>query len=170
MSALYFELLLRLRTECQIWVSIFINLVVSYPQCSKSLSEPNLIAVFVYSIALLDHRFSPSTDIAGHTPVKQSVQRQIRATVLSLWKIEPETLEAIWPKKEGLVHVKWSVLLIILHGSIPLFYKFFNLACVAENTYRFTLSIRNRYFFNTLTVRFTRHYDYCTNVIQWASF
>jgi Pre-PUA-like domain len=54
-------------------------------------------------------RFTPSTDIAGHTPVKSSVQRAIRAAVLSQWKIEPETLEAVWPKKEGLVHVKWSV-------------------------------------------------------------
>lgn len=70
--------------------------------------------MFVYSI-WLDHRFSPSTDIAGHTPVKQSVQRQIRAGVLSQWKIEPETLEVIWPKKEGLVHVKWFVLLNFRH-------------------------------------------------------
>ncbi|KAG6919965.1 hypothetical protein DXG01_013314 [Tephrocybe rancida] len=51
-------------------------------------------------------KFSPSTDIAGQTPVKSSVQRGIRAAVLAQWKIEPETLEAIWPKKEGLVHVK----------------------------------------------------------------
>ncbi|KAG7092410.1 hypothetical protein E1B28_008767 [Marasmius oreades] len=51
-------------------------------------------------------KFQPSTDIAGQTPVKSSVQRSIRASVLSQWKIEPETLEAIWPKKEGLVHVK----------------------------------------------------------------
>ncbi|KAF8061555.1 hypothetical protein FPV67DRAFT_284906 [Lyophyllum atratum] len=51
-------------------------------------------------------KFSPSADIAGQTPVKSSVQRAIRAAVLSQWKIEPETLEAIWPKKEGLVHVK----------------------------------------------------------------
>ncbi|KAH8833539.1 hypothetical protein DL96DRAFT_1577407 [Flagelloscypha sp. PMI_526] len=51
-------------------------------------------------------KFSPSTDIAGQTPVKSSVQRTIRANILSQWKIEPETLEAIWPKKEGLVHVK----------------------------------------------------------------
>jgi len=51
-------------------------------------------------------KFSTATDIAGHTPVKSSVQRAIRAAVLSQWKIEPETLEAIWPKKEGLVHVK----------------------------------------------------------------
>ncbi|KAG6831296.1 hypothetical protein H0H92_011503 [Tricholoma furcatifolium] len=48
-------------------------------------------------------------DIAGQTPVKSSVQRAIRAAVLSQWKIEPETLEAIWPKKEGLIHVKWCV-------------------------------------------------------------
>lgn len=52
-------------------------------------------------------RFTPSTDIAGQTPVKSSVQRAVRASVLSQWKIEPETLEAIWPKKDGLVLVKW---------------------------------------------------------------
>ncbi|KAJ7489872.1 hypothetical protein B0H11DRAFT_2010767 [Mycena galericulata] len=51
-------------------------------------------------------KFQSSTDIAGHTPVKSSIQRSIRASVLTQWKIEPETLEAIWPKKEGLVHVK----------------------------------------------------------------
>ena len=55
-------------------------------------------------------RFQPSTDIAGHTPVKSSVQRAIRAAVLSQWKIEPETLEAVWPRKESLVHVKWFAL------------------------------------------------------------
>jgi len=51
-------------------------------------------------------KFSPSTDISGQTPVKSSVQRSIRAAILSQWKIEPETLESIWPKKESLVHVK----------------------------------------------------------------
>ncbi|KAG6841671.1 hypothetical protein C0991_008309 [Blastosporella zonata] len=51
-------------------------------------------------------KFSPSSDIAGQTPVKSSVQRGIRTAVLAQWKIEPETLEAIWPKKEGLIHVK----------------------------------------------------------------
>ncbi|KAJ7582832.1 hypothetical protein C8J56DRAFT_955846 [Mycena floridula] len=51
-------------------------------------------------------KFTPSTDISGHTPVKSSIQRNIRASILSQWKIEPETLEAIWPKKEGLVLVK----------------------------------------------------------------
>ncbi|KAJ7632458.1 hypothetical protein FB45DRAFT_912478 [Roridomyces roridus] len=51
-------------------------------------------------------KFQPSTDIAGQTPVKSSIQRSIRSSVLSQWKIEPETLEAIWPKKEGLVLVK----------------------------------------------------------------
>jgi PUA domain protein len=57
----------------------------------------------------LANRFNPSTDVSGHTPVKSSVQRQIRASVLSQWKIEPETLEVVWPKKEGLVLVKWLV-------------------------------------------------------------
>ncbi|KAG6821091.1 hypothetical protein H0H93_007250 [Arthromyces matolae] len=53
-------------------------------------------------------KFSPSTDIAGQTPAKSSVQRAIRASILSQWKIEPETLEALWPKKESLIHVKWD--------------------------------------------------------------
>lgn len=44
--------------------------------------------------------------------MKSSVQRQIRTAVLSQWKIEPETLEVVWPKKEGLVHVKWFVPLV----------------------------------------------------------
>ncbi|KAG6845172.1 hypothetical protein H0H87_012729 [Tephrocybe sp. NHM501043] len=64
-------------------------------------------------------KFSPSTDIAGQTPVKSSVQRGIRAAVLAQWKIEPETLEAIWPKKEGLVHVKWWASPRILMRSPP---------------------------------------------------
>jgi len=72
-------------------------------------------------------KFSPSTDIAGHTPVKSSVQRAIRATVLSQWKIEPETLEAVWPKKEGLVHVKCRehVSIYTVHGE-PLIFQHFD--------------------------------------------
>lgn len=58
-----------------------------------------------------ERRFSPATDIATHTPLKQSVQRSLRADILAQWAIEPETLEAVWPKKEGLVLVKWSVAL-----------------------------------------------------------
>jgi len=54
-------------------------------------------------------RFQPTTDIAGQTPVKSSVQRGIRSALLSSWKIDTETLEEIWPKKESIVHVKWSV-------------------------------------------------------------
>ena len=41
--------------------------------------------------------------------MKSSVQRSIRTAILAQWKIEPETLESIWPKKESLVHVKWCV-------------------------------------------------------------
>jgi hypothetical protein len=62
----------------------------------------------VRSSLLLQQRFNPSTDIAGQTPLKSSVQRAIRAAVLSQWKIEPETLESVWGKKESLVHIKWS--------------------------------------------------------------
>ncbi|KAG5728328.1 Translation machinery-associated protein 20 [Termitomyces sp. T112] len=72
-------------------------------------------------------KFSPSTDIAGQTPVKSSVQRAIRAAILSQWKIEPETLEALWPKKEGLVHVKCRehVSIYSLHGE-PLIIQHFD--------------------------------------------
>ncbi|KAJ8521019.1 hypothetical protein ONZ45_g2243 [Pleurotus djamor] len=72
-------------------------------------------------------KFQPSTDIAGHTPVKTSVQRSIRSSVLSQWKIEPETLEAIWPKKEGLVHVKCRehVSIYTVNGE-PLMFQHFD--------------------------------------------
>lgn len=70
--------------------------------CSRSSNPPHL-----FSLELIASRFQPSTDIASQTQVKSSISRSIRAAVLSQWKIEPETLEAIWPKKEGLVHVKW---------------------------------------------------------------
>ncbi|KAG6874088.1 hypothetical protein C0995_006945 [Termitomyces sp. Mi166 len=72
-------------------------------------------------------KFSPSTDIAGQTPVKSSVQRGIRTAILSQWKIEPETLEALWPKKEGLVHVKCRehVSIYTLHGE-PLVVQHFD--------------------------------------------
>ncbi|KAN0141346.1 hypothetical protein V8E53_001102 [Lactarius tabidus] len=78
---------------------------------------------------LLQHRgmfkkFQPSTDIVGQTPVKSSVQRGIRSTILSSWKIDGETLEEIWPKKESIVHVKCRDHLSIyaLHGE-PLFFQ-----------------------------------------------
>ncbi|KAJ7063144.1 hypothetical protein C8F01DRAFT_1131697 [Mycena amicta] len=72
-------------------------------------------------------KFQPSTDIAGQTPVKTSVQRSIRANVLAQWKIEPETLEAVWPKKEGLVHVKCRehISVYTLHGE-PLIFQHFD--------------------------------------------
>lgn len=49
--------------------------------------------------------------------MKSSVQRSIRSAVLSQWKIDAETLEAIWPKKESLVHVKWSVTIVPYEGA-----------------------------------------------------
>ncbi|KAJ7046612.1 hypothetical protein C8F04DRAFT_202829 [Mycena alexandri] len=72
-------------------------------------------------------KFSASTDIASQTPVKTSVQRSIRANVLSQWKTEPETLEAIWPKKEGLMHVKCRehISIYTIHGE-PLIFQHFD--------------------------------------------
>ncbi|KAA1471269.1 hypothetical protein DENSPDRAFT_837229 [Dentipellis sp. KUC8613] len=72
-------------------------------------------------------KFQPSTDIAGQTPVKSSVQRSIRSNLLSQWKIDPETLEEIWPKKESIVHVKCRehIAIFTLHGE-PLFFQHFD--------------------------------------------
>ncbi|KAH7924553.1 hypothetical protein BV22DRAFT_497722 [Leucogyrophana mollusca] len=72
-------------------------------------------------------KFQPSTDISGQTPPKSSVQRSIRAAVLSQWKIEPETLEQIWPKKESLIHVKCRehISIYTVHNE-PLFFQHFD--------------------------------------------
>lgn len=60
-------------------------------------------------------RFQPSTDISGQTSVKSSVQRNLRSNILSQWNINPETLEEIWPKKESIILVKWSVIPVSSH-------------------------------------------------------
>ncbi|KIY51026.1 hypothetical protein FISHEDRAFT_71320 [Fistulina hepatica ATCC 64428] len=72
-------------------------------------------------------KFSASSDISGQTPVKSSVQRGIRAAILSQWKIEPDTLEVVWPKKEGLVLVKCREHLSIytVNGE-PIFFHHFD--------------------------------------------
>ncbi|KAF8478999.1 hypothetical protein DFH94DRAFT_35681 [Russula ochroleuca] len=72
-------------------------------------------------------KFQPSADIAGQTTVKSSIQRGIRSAILSSWKIDVETLEEIWPKKESIVHVKCRDHLSIyaLHGE-PLFFQHFD--------------------------------------------
>ncbi|KAJ3998210.1 hypothetical protein F5050DRAFT_1806163 [Lentinula boryana] len=72
-------------------------------------------------------KFQSSTDISGQTPVKSSVQRSIRSAVLEQWKIEPETLEAVWPKKEGLVLVKCRehISIYTIHGE-PIFFQHFD--------------------------------------------
>lgn len=57
----------------------------------------------------LKGRFQPTVDISGQTTVKSSIQRGIRSAILSSWKVDVETLEEIWPKKESIVHVKWCV-------------------------------------------------------------
>jgi len=68
-----------------------------------------------------------SADISGQTVVKSSVQRSIRTSVLSQWNMDPETLDAIWPKKEGLMHVKCRdhISIYTCHGE-PLFFQHFD--------------------------------------------
>jgi len=72
-------------------------------------------------------KFSPSSDVSGQTSLKSSVQRSIRSGLLSQWKIEPELLEQIWPKKEPLTLVKCRdhISLFTLHGE-PLFFQHFD--------------------------------------------
>jgi hypothetical protein len=54
-------------------------------------------------------KIQPTADISGQTTVKSSIQRGTRSAIRSSWKIDAETLEEIWPKKESIVHVKWCV-------------------------------------------------------------
>ncbi|PFH52442.1 hypothetical protein AMATHDRAFT_2169 [Amanita thiersii Skay4041] len=72
-------------------------------------------------------KFSTNADVTGHTPIKSSVQRSIRAAVLSQWKIEPETFEVVWPKKEALTHVKCKehISIYTVHGE-PIFFQQFD--------------------------------------------
>lgn len=72
-------------------------------------------------------KFQPSTDISGQTPVKSSVQRSIRTNILNQWRINSETLEVLWPKKESIVHVKCRdhISIYTLHGE-PVFFQHFD--------------------------------------------
>ncbi|EKM55677.1 uncharacterized protein PHACADRAFT_256468 [Phanerochaete carnosa HHB-10118-sp] len=72
-------------------------------------------------------KFQPSTDISGQTSVKSSIQRSLRANLLSQWNINPETLEEIWPKKESITLVKCRdhISIYALHGE-PLFLQHFD--------------------------------------------
>ncbi|RDX48346.1 hypothetical protein K466DRAFT_563538 [Polyporus arcularius HHB13444] len=72
-------------------------------------------------------KFQPSADVSGQVSVKSSVQRNIRASILSQWNINPETFEQIWPKKEPLTLVKCRehISIYTLHGE-PLFFQHFD--------------------------------------------
>ncbi len=74
-------------------------------RCSRSTPAP-----ITHGSTLIARRFrfQPSADVSGQVNVKSSVQRSIRSSILSQWKINPETLEQVWPKKESLTLVKWS--------------------------------------------------------------
>ena len=84
------------------------------PALSQDVQEVccNVVTSAIASIDLKG-RFQPTADISGQTTVKSSIQRGIRSAILSSWKIDAETLEEIWPKKESIVHVKWCVALIL---------------------------------------------------------
>ncbi|GBE82494.1 hypothetical protein BKA93DRAFT_761202 [Sparassis latifolia] len=72
-------------------------------------------------------KFQPSSDVSGQTSVKSSVQRSIRASILSQWKVDAETFEQIWPKKEPLILVKCRdhISIYTLQGE-PLFFQHFD--------------------------------------------
>ncbi|PCH38324.1 hypothetical protein WOLCODRAFT_96913 [Wolfiporia cocos MD-104 SS10] len=72
-------------------------------------------------------KFSPSSDVSGQTSLKSSVQRSIRTSLLSQWKVESETVEQIWPKKESLTLVKCRdhISIYTFHGE-PLFFQHFD--------------------------------------------
>jgi len=76
-------------------------------------------------------KFTPSTDIATSTKVKSSVQRAIRADLIEQMPLLGENdgvlLEAIWPKKEAITHIKCRehVSIYALNGE-PLFFQHFD--------------------------------------------
>ncbi|KAH9854029.1 hypothetical protein C2E23DRAFT_867550 [Lenzites betulinus] len=72
-------------------------------------------------------KFQPASDVSGQVSVKTSVQRGIRSSILAQWRITPETLEQIWPKKESLTLVKCRehISIYTLHGE-PLIFQHFD--------------------------------------------
>ncbi|KDN40087.1 hypothetical protein K437DRAFT_192045 [Tilletiaria anomala UBC 951] len=78
--------------------------------------------------------FSPAKgDIASSTAVKSSVQRGMRSKLLeqypdTLGKDEGVLLEQIWPKKEGIILVKFSRehVSILVHNKEPIFFQHFD--------------------------------------------
>jgi malignant T-cell-amplified sequence len=94
--------------------------------------------------------------------VKSSAQRSIRSAILSNWKVEPETLESFWPKKETLTHVKWSV--SIRWSDMQL-----NLSAVGSSC-RFTPLTASRFSSSNQMVHFTLLCVYYINVRHAISF
>ncbi|OSX64979.1 hypothetical protein POSPLADRAFT_1178577 [Postia placenta MAD-698-R-SB12] len=96
-------------------------------------------------------KFQPSIDVSGQTSLKSSVQRSIRSNILSHWKIDVETLEQIWPKKEPLTLVKCRehISIYSLHGE-PLFFQHF------DGPFFPTLRLLHKYPFLLPTVRIDR--------------
>ena len=111
-------------------------------------------------------RFQPSADVSGQVSVKSSVQRSIRASILAQWKINPETFEQIWPKKEPITLVKWSVLprsdrpkAVVLTDAPPSSFSH-----AAENTSPSTPCTASPSSSSTSTGPSSPHSGSCTNV------
>ncbi|KAF8319367.1 hypothetical protein DL93DRAFT_2074995 [Clavulina sp. PMI_390] len=89
-------------------------------------------------------KFSPQTDIASQTRMKSSVQRGIRTALLQQMPLLAENdgalMEAIWPKKEGLVAVKCRdhISIYAVNGE-PLFFQHF------DGPYYPTLKVLHKY-------------------------
>ncbi|KZS98962.1 hypothetical protein SISNIDRAFT_545805 [Sistotremastrum niveocremeum HHB9708] len=68
-----------------------------------------------------------AADASGQSILKSSVQRSIRATLLSQMNWDAETLELVWPKKEALVLVKCRdhISIYTVQGE-PLFFQHFD--------------------------------------------
>jgi hypothetical protein len=98
-----------------------------------TISKSILLKLLTYSHT--NGRFQPSTDISGQTSVKTSVQRSIRSSILSQWKIDPETFDQIWPKKEPITLVKWSASNELACGVIRSSILIVNVLWAAENTF-----------------------------------
>lgn len=92
------------------------HLVLMFKKCA---STPAHIHVRPCWTDMGPDRFQPSADVSGQVAVKSSVQRSIRNNILAQWRISPETFEQIWPKKESLTLVKWSVSSALRSSACP---------------------------------------------------
>lgn len=72
-------------------------------------------------------KFTVQENVTGQNIVKSSAQRAIRASILSQWDIDADTLESIWSKKDSLTLVKCRehISIYTLEGE-PLIFQHFD--------------------------------------------